>query len=184
MAHVWFAPQWLVKAEGSPARTEHALHVALAEVDPNLVFGPFEPVGNGRGKALAVQRAEAALLSGFAAVALGLCAIGAYAMVANMVVERRREFGIRLALGASRWRSVLRIAAPAVILVVAGTCLGALTARAIATLLRGLVWGIRADDSVAFSVAALTIVGVSASASLLPAIQIARLDPAATLRSE
>jgi predicted permease len=184
MAHVWFAPHWLVKTAWSPAQTEHALKVALAEIDPNLVFAPFQPLGNERGKALALQRAEAALLSGFAAVALGLCAIAAYAMVANMVAERRREFGIRLALGASRWQSVLRVAAPAIVLALAGTCVGALTARAVATLLRGLVWGIRADDSMAFSVAALTIVAVSASASVVPALQIASLDPAATLRSE
>jgi predicted permease len=184
MAHVWFAPHWIVRTATVGAGIDGAVKKALADVDPNLVFTPFQRVDVARGNALALQRAEAALLTTFAIVALALAAIGAYGMIATMIAERRREFGIRLALGASVGRTVLRAAGPGLALVAIGVCIGAASARGVAMLLRSLVWGIGADDPIAFGVAAATLVIVTSIASALPALEVARLDPVETLRTE
>jgi preprotein translocase subunit SecG len=184
MAHVWFAPHWIVRTRTVASGTERALSAALAAVDPQLVFTPFQPLDAARGKALALQRAEAALLAAFAVIALSLAAIGTYGQVATIVADRRREFGIRLALGASVARTVLSAAAPALVLVVVGAVIGGIAARGVSTVLQSLVWGVGADDPAAFAVAATTLVAVTCLASVIPALQLTRLDPAETLRAE
>jgi ABC-type antimicrobial peptide transport system permease subunit len=78
----------------------------------------------------------------------------------------------------------MRAAAPGLGLVVAGVCIGGVGARGVSMLLRSLVWGVGADDPVAFGVATATLVAVTCVASVLPALEVARLDPAETLRSE
>ena len=183
-AHVWFAPHWIIKAATSGADVERAVQRALADVDPDLVFTSFQPLDVARGKALALQQAEAALLTALAFVALALAAIGAYGMIATTVAERRREFGIRLALGASVRRTVMHAAGPGIGLVVVGACIGGAGARGVSLLLRSLVWGVGADDPMAFAAAAATLVAVTCVASVLPALEVAGLDPAEALRTE
>jgi putative ABC transport system permease protein len=184
MAHVWFAPHWIIRRSTTSGDVDRAVQGALAAVDPDLVFTSFQPLDVARGKALALQQAEASLLTTFAFIALGLVAIGAYGMIATMVAERRREFGIRLALGASVGRTVMRAAGPGLGLVVGGACIGGVGARGVSMLLRSLVWGVGADDPVAFGVATATLAAVTCVASVLPAVEVARLAPAEILRAE
>jgi ABC-type antimicrobial peptide transport system permease subunit len=89
-----------------------------------------------------------------------------------------------MALGATSRRAISTLAAPGVMLAVAGTVSGAVLARGATRLLHHFVWGVSANDPVTFLGVAALLVAVAAVASLLPALRILRLDPAQTLRAE
>jgi len=113
-----------------------------------------------------------------------LAAVGIYGLVAHSVMERTREFGIRLALGASRWQTIGQAARPGVLLTLIGAGIGFFLAQGAGRLLASVLWGVQPDDRTAFlSVTALLLI-VAALASLIPSLRIARLDPATTLREE
>ena len=130
------------------------------------------------------QRFSAWLLSGFAAVALALAAIGIYGMVAYSVTARTREFGVRAALGADGasiiWL-VLRTGARSVLL---GLLFGILGAVAASDLLNGLLFGITPHDPVTFAMVPLFFVAVALAAGIVPARRAAYLDPMEALRTE
>jgi ABC-type antimicrobial peptide transport system permease subunit len=100
------------------------------------------------------------------------------------VAERRRELGIRMALGATVAQAMRTVALPGVLLVAAGVALGSALAYLTVQALKSMIWGVRPTDPATFlSVAAIFLI-VAAAASFLPALRVARLDPARTLRSE
>jgi len=101
MVHTWFQPSWIVRTagplEGLTARMTHA----LATVDPQLPFSGFYSMYDLMAATLATQRVEVALLAAMASLALVLSAVGIFALVANIVAQRTREIGIRIALGST-----------------------------------------------------------------------------------
>ncbi|MCL5744631.1 MAG: ABC transporter permease, partial [Acidobacteria bacterium] len=119
-----------------------------------------------------------------AGLALLLAAVGIYGLTANSVAERTREMGIRMALGANAGRAVWTVAMPGILLAVAGVAVGCLLACGTAQVLQHLVWGVSPTDPVSFVVAALALVSVAAAGSILPALRLARVNPAETLREE
>ena len=123
-------------------------------VDPLLPFAKFRTLDDVRSEAVATQRSQTVLLGALAVLALMLAAVGLYGLVANTVAERRRELGIRIALGASSRQAIAVAATPGLILAVAGVGIGALAARLAATTMRHLVWGISVNDPLTFALAA------------------------------
>jgi len=87
---------------------------ALASVDPNLPFSGFYGMRDLLARALATQRVEVALLSAMAALALLLSAVGVFALVANIVAQKTREIGIRMALGSTIRQAMVNIGGPGV----------------------------------------------------------------------
>jgi len=100
------------------------------------------------------------------------------------VTERTREFGIRLALGAPRWRAIGQAAGPGVLLTVIGAGIGYFLAQGAGRLLQSLLWGVHSGDPTTFAGVTVLLLAVAALASLLPTLRIIRLDPARTLREE
>ena len=129
-----------------------------------------------------LRRYPVFLLGVFAAVALLLACIGIFGVVSFGVAQRTREFGIRMAMGALRRdivRLVLRRTSPPVLL---GTGVGLVGSVALATVFRGLLFGVsRTDPPVLAGVAAI-LIGVAILGALLPALRAARVDPAVSLR--
>ena len=129
-----------------------------------------------------LRRYPVFLLGVFAAVALLLACIGIFGVVSFGVVQRTREFGIRMAMGALRRdivRLVLRRTSPPVLV---GAGVGLVGSVALATVFRGLLFGVsRADPAVLAGVAAI-LIGVAVLSALLPALRAARVDPAVSLR--
>lgn len=117
-------------------------------------------------------------------LALLLAAIGVYGLIANSVVERTREMGIRMALGASSRRVLADIAVPGVLLaacgIIAGLILSAITVRA----LQSVLYGVSALDTPTFAGVAAMLLLAALAASLIPALRVTRLNPASTLRNE
>jgi hypothetical protein len=99
VVHAWFQPSWIVRTAGPVEGLTAQMQRALASVDPNLPFSGFYSMRDLLTKTLATQRVEVALLSTMAGLALLLSAVGIFALVANIVAQKTREIGIRIALG-------------------------------------------------------------------------------------
>jgi putative ABC transport system permease protein len=139
-------------------------------------------------QALAVLDAQRAfftwLLVAFATLALGLAASGLYAVVSYLVARRTREIGVRMALGA-RPRDVMRlVVADGLRQAGAGIALGLLAAVALARLLEGQLYDVRAHDPLTYVVLSGLLLLLAAAASALPARRAARTDPSRALAEE
>ncbi|HYT70883.1 MAG TPA: ABC transporter permease [Gemmatimonadales bacterium] len=188
---VWGHMSLVVRTAGIPAGFLATLSRAVRQVDPDIPMtlagstGSMSAAGmvdiNG---GLASRRFDAWLLGSFAASALILAAIGIYGLLAYSVGERRREIGIRLALGASRGDVVSQVVGEGLRLGVAGIVLGVLIALAVTRLLAALLYGVGASDSATFLSVTVLLALVSLVASYLPARRAARVDPMVALRSE
>jgi predicted permease len=130
------------------------------------------------------ERLTAQLTGIFASVALGLAAIGIYALVSYSVTRRTREFGVRVALGATA-RGVLVLAlTEAFAPVVLGAVLGVSAALAAAQLMRTLLFDVSVVDPLAFGGAVMALLVVALAAAWFPARRASRLDPVAALRRD
>jgi ABC-type antimicrobial peptide transport system permease subunit len=160
------------------------MRAALAEVDPQLPFASFHSMQEVAGRALQPQRYLAVLLSTFASLALLLAAVGVYGLTAQSVAQRTREMGIRLALGATSSGVVRTAAMPGIVLSITGVGTGLILSLSVTQVLKSLLWGVKPNDPLTFAGVGLLLVAVAAVASFLPALRLARIDPAQTLRHE
>ena len=129
-------------------------------------------------------RAGAALFSIFGALALGLAVVGLYGVKAYSVARRTREIGIRMALGAQAGAVLRMIMREGSIMLFSGVTIGLLLAIATAKILSGLLYGVRALDPIAFTVAPLVLTIAALIATWLPARRATRVDPVQALRAE
>ncbi len=184
MANIWFSPVWMVRTHGEVRGLPEAMRRALAAVDPRLPFSSFESMSEVRGASVRQQRYQAALFSVLAGLAILLAALGVYGLIAQSVARRTREMGIRLALGATANGVVRTAALPGIVLSIAGIGCGIVLALFATRLLKSLIWGVAATDPVTFAAVAALLIVVAALSSVIPALRLARLDPAQTLRQE
>src|SRR6266446_6490204 len=184
MAHTWYSPNWVVRATGRRGEIARGIERAIAGVDPALPVASFHSMIDERDSALKSQRINAWLLGALAALALSLALVGVYGMVANSVVERTREFGIRMALGSSLERVIWDAVAPGMFLAAAGVATGGLLAAGSVRILKGLLYGVQPIDVPTFLVMASALIVISALASLIPALGLVRLAPASVLRQD
>src|SRR4029450_8683825 len=119
-----------------------------------------------------------------AGIALLLASVGVYGVVAYGVNERRREFGIRLALGAERGAVARLVVWQGTVLAILGSAIGFLAAVFVAKAIESLLYGLRASDPPSFATAVGLLVSVALFARYMPARRAASVDPAITLRSE
>ena len=184
VAHVWFQPSWIVRTRQPLAGTEHAMQEALARVDPQLPFSGFHSLQEILAKTLVRQRIEVALVSTFAGLALLLSAVGLYGLVSNMVVQRRREFGIRIAFGSSIRQAMVDVGSGGMKAALYGLLLGVAASLIVLRVLRSVLYGIRYYDPLTLALVAIGLLAIAVVASVLPALRLAKLNPAETLRTE
>ncbi|MGA2599588.1 MAG: FtsX-like permease family protein [Bryobacteraceae bacterium] len=131
-----------------------------------------------------MHRSSAWVVGSFAGIAFVLGVVGLYGVVAYSVSRRTREIGVRMALGAEPWSVYRLILIEAARLVGAGALLGIAGSLAAATLIRGLLYGVRPWDLPTMA-AAVTVLGLAALlASFIPARRAAAVNPVEALRSE
>lgn len=174
----------MVKTAGSTSSLVPALRRAVASVDQALPIYDVLTLDDRIGGALARPRFNATIVSGFAIVALLIAALGVYGMLSYSVSCRRREIGVRLAVGAAPPRIVKVILGEGLRLAFAGIVIGVGAALAIARLTRSLVVDVSPSDPRILGLVALTMLGVAGVAALIPARRASNVDPVVVLRQE
>lgn len=174
----------LVRASGPPTVMESRLRNAVWSAAGEIPIAFFHPLDTAIGRVQAAPRFVAAVIAGFAALALVLAAIGIYAVFTYAVTRRRREIGIRMALGAAPGAIAGAVLTAAARLVVAGAGLGLLAAWLVARSLRAWLYGIGPADPWALAGAAALLALAALAACALPLRRACRVDPAQTLREE
>jgi predicted permease len=184
IAHIWFQPSWIVLTDGPIRGLPAAMQRALADADPSLPFSGFRSMQQILAAQLQQQRIEVALLAALAALALLLSAVGIYALVSNLVVQRTREIGIRIALGSTSAQAMVHVGAPGGIAAAAGLAAGIALSFLAIRVISSQIYGISAHDPVTFLAVPLILALTAGAASFLPALRISRIQPADTLRAE
>ncbi len=181
LVHRWFSPSWLIRTAGS-TNADAVLRHAIESANPLLPITPADRLADAQAGATAFQRRLVILVGAFAAVALVLAVIGLYGLIAQAVMDRTHEIGIRMALGATPAGTIGRVTMSGVTVaaidVVAGTALAAGAAQFVTAWL----WGVDERDPLTFAAIAGLLLLVAAIASALPALRIVRIDPATILR--
>lgn len=180
----WFDATVAVRAEGSAEALTAGLRAAIARVDKDLALTRVRTMEEIADGAVARPRFRARLLAGFAGIALLLSAVGVFGVLAFSVSQRRREFGIRMALGAQKGGVLSLVMGRAAKIAGAGVAAGLMGAALLARGLGALLFGVRPDDpgTLAFAAGLLGLVALVASA--IPAWRAATVDPASVLREE
>ena len=135
-------------------------------------------------KSVAQPRFNLLLLGLFAGVALLLAVKGIYGVMSYLVVQRRQEIGVRLALGADQKQILKLVVGQGMILAVVGVAAGLLAAFAITRTISNLLYGVTATDPVTFVGVSLLMLGVAVVANLIPALKATKVNPVVALRNE
>jgi macrolide transport system ATP-binding/permease protein len=184
LVHVWFQPSWVVRTAGPVEGLTAQMQRALGSVDPNLPASGFYSMKDLLARTLATQRIEVALLSAMATLALVLSAVGIFALVANMVAQRTREIGIRMALGSTVREAMVRVGLPGAGASALGLVVGLGFCAAGLRVMRSVLYGVDVYDMPTLAGVVIVLGLVTVLATALPTLKIARIDPARTLRDE
>ncbi|HEV8597882.1 MAG TPA: ABC transporter permease [Gemmatimonadales bacterium] len=185
--------QWLV-ADGAmilaartredPASAAALVREAIRSIDRDLPILHVAPMEQVVANTAEQRRFAFVLFQGFALVALLLAAAGIYGVLAGNVTARTREIGIRSALGASRGGLLRLVIRQGLALTAAGIAAGLLGALLLTRLLRGLLFGVGAQDPVTFFGVVVVLAVVALAACVAPAVRATRVSPLEALRSE
>ena len=180
-----FAPPFVaVRTAGDPLAVIPFLAEAVTEAHPRATLDNVMTMEARLSAAIAQPRFYAGFVGFFAALALFLAAFGVYALLSYTVAQRRREIGVRMALGAQRGNIVGLVVRQGAALVAAGAVAGLLAATASSRVLESFLYGVTTDDRLTFVAAPLVLVAVAIFACWLPARRATRIDPMDALRVE
>jgi ABC-type antimicrobial peptide transport system permease subunit len=160
------------------------LRAAVAELDPELPIGAVRTVRETTQMTLVNFQLTGWILFSFALLGLILSALGVYGLFSGFVVQRTREIGVRVALGAQRRQVLWLVLRRGLRLALMGAVLGVAGALAVAPTLTAAAAALPAHDPLAVTVLALVLVSVALFACWLPARRAAALDPMVALREE
>jgi putative ABC transport system permease protein len=177
----WRDSMW---ATGSGQPMFETLRLALAEIDPNLPMFDAVAIDDLARAGRADRRFVSALLSACALLALLLAAVGIYSLTAAWFQGRRKELGVRVALGANPASLVRVVMAGAMMQTVIGVVAGIVLALAAGRALRAILFGVGPNDPAALTFSAVVILTVAAVAAWLPARRALRIDPSEQLRGD
>jgi putative ABC transport system permease protein len=174
----------IARTRTNPADATPAIRAAIAELDPRLPLGDIRTMEQVKQLTLSPRAEPAWIIGGFAAIAALLAALGLYGVLSHAVNQRRREIGIRMALGAGTREVLSHVLRNAVAMVAIGLALGLAGAIAVKSVLASLLFEVSALDPVAFGIAAVAMLAVGLFAALVPASRASRVDPVVALRHE
>jgi putative ABC transport system permease protein len=157
---------------------------AVQEVEPAIAVRRALPLSEMLGQPLARPRLAALLVTGFALVVLTLAAVGIYSVMASFVVQRTREIGVRMALGATGPMVHGLVFRQGMVLTAIGLVVGLVAALLGGRVLQSMLYEVTATDPLTFVAVALLLLIVAAGAVVVPSIRAARLEPVDALRSE
>ena len=171
-----------VRTAGDPRAAVSAARREMAALAPGVPLYDVRPMRERVADAMGYARFSALLLAAFAVVALALAALGAYGVISFGVSQRRKEIGIRVALGATHANVVRLIVGQGIMLAVIGGGIGLVGALATTGVLRSLLYGVAPSDPVTLVAIVVLLVAAVILASWIPARRAARVHPAQVLR--
>lgn len=174
----------LARTAGDPLEVAPDLRLAIRNVDPGITFDRPTSLERILGEQLVARRLTTDLVGAFAATAVGLAALGIFGLLAASVASRRREIGVRLAVGASPASIARRVVADSLANVGTGIVLGCALALVAGRLIQGLLVGVSPRDPLTLAAVSLLLLATAFGAALFPACRAARVDPAEALRAE
>jgi putative ABC transport system permease protein len=178
------AVSFVIRGTGDPAGLISAVRRAVADVDPSQPLFNVMTMEQRLADTTTSPRLNASLLGGFAAVALLLAVVGIYGVMSYAVTQRRREIGVRMALGAQRSDVLGLVIHSGLRLTLLGVAIGLVGAFALTRYLTNLLYSVKVTDPVTFLGVAVALTGVALFACWLPARRAARVDPMEALRQE
>jgi putative ABC transport system permease protein len=182
----WFAPQasFVIRVanERDAAGMLDRARATLQRVAPSLAVQSTTTMSRVFDRAVGPARQIMSLLSLLAGLAVVLGAIGIYGVISHFATRRRRDWAIRIALGARAPSVVGQIVTQAVLLVALGTLLGAAGTAALSRLFTSFLWGVSAFDPLAFIAASVGLLAIGAAAAFIPARRAGTVDPILALR--
>jgi putative ABC transport system permease protein len=177
-------PVLVVRTRDGGSAAASAVRSVLAGVSGGGQLPEVRTMADVVGDSLAQERFNALLMAILAGVALLLTAFGIYGVVSYGVRQRRREIGIRVALGARRGTVARLVMGQGMVPVLLGLAVGVVGALGLTRFLEGLLWGVEPTDPVTIVLVALQLAAVAALSSWLPVREATRIDPNRSLRPE
>ena len=182
--HTWFQPSWIVRTATPLHDLDRQMQQALTSADPNLPFSGFYSMADLRAEALVTQRVEVTLLTTLATLALLLSAVGIFSLVANLVLERKRETGIRIAFGSSIPRAMVQVGRAGILAAGTGLIVGLASCTFTLRVIRSALYGVQPNDPQTLIAVTCTLGLIALLAASLPTLRIARGNPLQALREE
>jgi predicted permease len=187
---IWWSnrqsPRWgtffVIRGEGEVAALAGEIRARIDAVDPEIQTGTPNTMEAMVDSRLVGPRFNYVLIGLLASLSLILAAAGVYAVLAYLVTQRRREIGIRLALGETRSAVVGRMLREGAGMAGAGIAIGATGALALSRFIESMLHGVSARDAMTYVVTIVALMVVAVVASLTPALRASRVDPAAILK--
>jgi putative ABC transport system permease protein len=167
-----------------PAVLSRTIEGIVGNADPNVPVVRLQDMNGVFAESIRRPRLLAQLVGAFAALALLLAAVGTYGLLSYLVAERRREIGIRLALGSARSSVLAAVMRQGLVLTFVGLAAGLAGAWGLSRFMASLLFGVRPTDVPTLAAVMTTITIVAATACWLPAWRASRLDPSVVLRDE
>ena len=174
----------VVRTDAEPMNLVSALRREVLAVDKYQPVTEIKSMKQFVSESVYRPRLNTELLSVFATVALILAVVGIYGVISYLVIQRTREVGIRLALGAQRRNVLAMVVGQGMKLSLAGVAIGLAGAFALTGVMRSLLFGVSASDPFTYAVVALLLAAISLMACYVPARRAAKVDPTVALRCE
>lgn len=174
--------EFLIQTAGQPDSLARPAREAIHRIDPGRAVYSVQPLADALSATLSQHRLRTLLVGVFSTVALTLAAIGVWGVMAYMVSERRREFGVRLALGASPAMIAVHIIRSASSITVAGLAVGLLFAAIASRLLQALIYSVRISDPTAYAASVGILLAVVVIACISPGWRAMSVNPIEVLR--
>ena len=166
-----------------PAALTNELRRVVADINPEVPVASVKTLDDMVSDSLKPRRFVLALFGCFSVAALALALVGVYGVINHATLERSREFGVRIALGAGPSAVLGMVMAQGVGAALGGLAIGLAGAAALTGVVRGMLYGVAPIDAITFASVAIVMLGTAALACYLPARRATRIDPLDTLRA-
>ncbi|HTM25637.1 MAG TPA: ABC transporter permease [Vicinamibacterales bacterium] len=178
------APLFLVRTRTDPMGMAETIRRKIQEIEPRRSVYELMPLDQHLDDTFSENRLRTVLLAAFAGTAISLAAVGLYGTLGYFVTLRRREIGVRIAMGALRREIASSFLRQGLRVALAGCAAGIWLAAALGRALSGMLYGVSALDVPTFAGVLLMVLGIAGAASLWPAIRAARIEPIQVLRDD
>ena len=181
-SHTYFQMSWVVRAGHTGPDLIGRIREEIRSIDPKQPITLFRTMLEVKDAAMSLQKFQMTLLAIFAVIGLLLATAGLYGLISYSVLQRTREFGIRVALGATQGDILRSVIWSGILLSILGVAIGIAAATVMTRTLQNFVWGVSTLDPYTFGAVSVILMMVALVATLIPALRAVRLNPVAALR--